>query len=62
MTMALRNRARDTRTAFGGDCCIPRAVRSRDRTTTIRTKLVVMMTIDGARDSTVISPTSWTTR
>ncbi|MNT11534.1 hypothetical protein D3C72_1464210 [compost metagenome] len=62
MTMALRNRASDTSTAFGGDCCMPRAVRSRDSTTMIRTKLVVMMTMDGASDSTVISPTSCTTR
>ena len=62
MTMALRNSDKDTRTAFGGDCCRPRAVRSSDRTTMIRTKLVVMMTIDGARDRTVIRPTSWTTR
>src|SRR5690606_27432257 len=40
----------------------PSAVRSRDSTTTIRTKLVVMMTMDGASDSTVIRATSWTTR
>ncbi|MNV12650.1 hypothetical protein D3C71_1032610 [compost metagenome] len=60
--MALRNRARDTRTALGGDCCMPRAVRSKESTTMIRTKLVVMMTMEGASDRTVISPTSCTTR
>ncbi|MNT13827.1 hypothetical protein D3C72_1488080 [compost metagenome] len=60
--MALRNRASDTSTALGGDCCMPSAVRSRDSTTMMRTKLVVMMTMDGASDSTVISPTSCTTR
>ncbi|MNQ81664.1 hypothetical protein D3C85_966960 [compost metagenome] len=60
--MALRNRASDTSTALGGDCCMPSAVRSRDSTTMMRTKLVVMMTMEGASDSTVISPTSCTTR
>ena len=62
MTMAVRNRARETITALGGLCCRPSAVRSSDSTTTIRTKRVVMMTIDGASDRTVIRPTSWTTR
>src|SRR5690606_19443500 len=55
-------RASDTSTALGGLYCRPRAVRSRLRTTTMRTKLVVMITIDGASDSTVIRPISWTTR
>ena len=38
------------------------AVRSRDRTITIRTNEVVIITIDGASDSTVIRAMSWTTR
>ena len=62
MTMAVRNRASDTITAFGGLCWRPSAVRSSDSTTTIRTKLVVIMMIDGASDRTVSRPTSWTTR
>src|SRR5690606_22662292 len=62
MTMALRNSARLISTALGGLCCRPSAVRSRLRTTTIRTNEVVMMTIDGASDRTVSRPISWTTR
>ena len=38
------------------------AVRNSESTTEIRTKDVVMITIDGANDSTVSSATSWTTR
>src|SRR5258705_7611299 len=49
--------ASDTITLLGGDCCRPNAVRSSDRTTTMRTKLVIMMMIDGAMDRTVISAT-----
>ena len=49
--------ASDTITLLGGDCCRPSAVRSSDSTTTMRTKLVIMMMIDGAMDSTVISAT-----
>ncbi len=62
MIRAVRNRARLTSTALGGLCCRPSAVRSSDSTTVMRTKEVVMITIDGASDSTVIRPTSWTTR
>jgi hypothetical protein len=62
MTSAVRNSARLTSTAFGGACCKPSAVRSKDSTTTMRTKLVVMMTIDGASESTVRRPISCTTR
>ncbi len=62
MTMADRNSAREMMTALGGLCCKPSAVRSRDRTTTMRMNEVVMMTIDGASDSTVIRPTIWMTR
>ena len=58
MTMAVRNSARLVITTLGGLCCRPMAVRSRERTTTIRTKEVVMMTIDGASDRTVSRPTS----
>jgi hypothetical protein len=49
--------ASDTITLLGGDCCRPSAVRSSDSTTTMRTKLVIMMMIEGAMDSTVTSAT-----
>ena len=47
-------------TLLGGLCWMPIAVRSSDSTTTMRTKLVTMMRIDGASDRTVIRATSWT--
>jgi hypothetical protein len=62
MTIAVIKRARDTITELGGLCCRPRAVRSSDSTTTIRTNEVVIITIDGASDRTVSRPTSCTTR
>ena len=62
MTMAVRNSARLISTELGGVCCRPSAWRSSDSTTMIRTNEVVMITIDGASDSTVIRPTSCTTR
>ena len=40
----------------------PIAVRSSDSTTTMRVNEVTMIRIDGASDSTVIRPTSWTAR
>ncbi len=62
MIRAVRNRARLTSTALGGLCCKPSAVRNKDSTTVMRTNEVVMITIEGASDSTVIRPTSCTTR
>ena len=62
MTMAVRNRASEMITPLGGACCTPRAVRKSDKTTTIRTNEVVMITIEGARLKTVIKAASWTTR
>ena len=50
----MRNIASDTSTLLGGLCCRPSAVRSSDSTTTMRTKLVIMIRIEGAIDSTVI--------
>ena len=62
MMMAVRNRARLTSTEFGGDCCRPSAWRSKESTTVMRTNEVVIITMDGASDSTVSRPPSWTTR
>ena len=62
MTMAVMNRAMETSTEFGGLCCSPSAVRNRDSTTIMRTNDVVIITIDGASESTVKRPTSCTTR
>ena len=58
----MRNIASDTSTLLGGLCCRPSAVRSNDSTTTMRTKLVIMIRIDGAIDSTVIRATICTMR
>ncbi len=49
-------------TEFGGAVAVPSAVRSSDSTTTMRVNEVIMIRIDGASDSTVISAISWMTR
>jgi hypothetical protein len=49
-------------TKFGGEVCVPIAVRNSDSTTTIRVKAVTMMTIEGATARTVTSATSWSAR
>ena len=62
MTKPVRKIERPTITALGGAVWVPMAVRSIDRTTVIRTKLVTMIRMEGATDSTVISAISWMTR
>src|SRR6185312_2541951 len=49
------NRASVVITWLGGSCCVPMAWRSKPSTTTIRTKLVVISRMAGARLSTVNS-------
>src|ERR1700681_4014815 len=49
-------------TEFGGAVAVPSAVRNSDSTTTIRVNDVIMITIDGAIDSTVNSAISWIAR
>src|ERR1044071_8245762 len=53
MTISVMNRASPMVTWGGGRFWVPRAWRTRARTTTMRTKQVVMRMIDGARASTV---------
>ncbi len=62
MTMAVRNSARLMITALGGLCCRPSAVRSRTAPPRSARSEVVIITMDGASDSTVSRPTIWTTR
>src|SRR3546814_4495080 len=62
MTKAVRNSARLIITMFGGACCVPIAVRRKDRTTTIRVNDVTITRMDGAILSTVSSATSWMIR
>ncbi len=49
------NSAIDVITWLGGNCCVPSACRNRPNTTMIRTKLVVISRIAGARLITVNS-------
>ena len=49
------NSAIDVITWLGGNCCVPSACRNRPSTTMIRTKLVVISRIAGARLTTVSS-------
>src|SRR5664279_4209669 len=49
-------------TEFGGAVAVPSAVRSRERTTTIRVNDVIMIRIEGAIDNTVNSAISWIAR
>ena len=58
MTKAVRNRAKEMTTEFGGDVAVPSAVRNSDNTTTIRVNDVIITRIDGASDSTVNSAIS----
>ncbi|MNJ00099.1 hypothetical protein D3C73_1593470 [compost metagenome] len=62
MMKRVRNRASETMTVLGGAVCRPMAVRSRESTTTMRVKLVTITRIDGASESSVISPMSWIAR
>ena len=54
----VRKSARLTITEFGGAVCRPIAVRSSERTTTMRVKLVTITRIEGASASTVTMPIS----
>ena len=47
------NSDRPIRIWLGGNCCVPSAWRSSDSTMTMRVKLVIMIRIAGASDSTV---------
>ena len=62
MTKAVRNSASEMTTEFGGEVAVPSAVRNSDSTTTMRVNDVIMIRIDGASDSTVISAISWMMR
>ena len=55
MSSSVMNSAIDVITWLGGSCCVPRACRRRPSTTMIRTKLVVISRIAGARLTTVSS-------
>ena len=55
MTKAVRNKAGEMTTEFGGEVAVPSAVRSSDGTTTMRVNEVMITRIDGAGDSTVSS-------
>ena len=54
MTKSVRKSANETITLLGGVVCTPMAVRSSDRTTTMRTKQVIMIRIEGATLKIVI--------
>ena len=54
---ALKKSAKLIITTFGGDCCVPKAVLKRDRTTTIRVNDVMVTNRPGARDKTATSAT-----
>jgi hypothetical protein len=58
ITKAVRNKASEMTTEFGGAVAVPSAVRNSDKTTTIRVNDVIMMRMDGASDSTVKSAIS----
>ena len=62
MINALKNKASETITIFGGDCCVPRAVRNNDSTITMRVNEVTVTKIPGASDSTVRTAISCTIR
>ena len=49
-------------TWLGGVCCVPMAVRRKDKTTTMRVKDVTITKIDGAKLRTVISTNNWMIR
>jgi hypothetical protein len=60
MMNAVKNSDREMMTEFGGAFWRPMAVLSRERTITIRTKDVVIISIEGARERTVMAATSCT--
>lgn len=50
----VKTRARLTKTCVGGDCCVPKAVRKKAKTMTMRVKLVITSTSEGAITSSVM--------
>src|SRR5699024_1413798 len=56
----VRNSAKPTRTWFGGICCVAKDVLTNDRTTIIRVKLVINISMLGANASTVNNNKSFT--
>src|SRR4051794_23982964 len=61
MTNSDRNSASPTSTWFGGTLCVPIALRTSDRTTTIFVNAVHISSTAGATPSTVTSRMIWTT-
>ncbi len=59
MISKVRNRANEVITWLGGSCCVPMAWRRSPKTTTIRTKQVVIKRTAGARLSTVRRSITW---
>src|SRR5262245_39496828 len=59
MIRKVMNSDRPMRTWLGGNCCVPTAWRSRERTMMIRVKLVIISRMAGARERTVRKTTSW---
>ena len=59
MIKNVRNKASPIMTWFGGICMVPNALRSKDRTITIRVKDVTIISMAGAKDSTVINRKIW---
>src|SRR5258708_33033182 len=62
MRDGVRNIASARRAVLGGAVAVTKAVRSSDRTTTMRVNDVIMIRIDGAIESTVSSAISWIAR
>ena len=62
MTKAVRNKASEMMTEFGGEVAVQSAVRSSDSTTTMQVNEVIITRIDGASDSTVCSAINWMMR
>src|SRR5690606_38483886 len=53
MMKNVKNKAKPTSTWFGGICCVANDIRTNDRTTTIRVKLVIKINMPGASDKMV---------
>jgi hypothetical protein len=53
MMKNVKNNAKPTITWFGGICCVANAVRTKDKTITIRVKHVIKIKMLGANDKTV---------
>src|SRR4051794_2617365 len=59
MIRKVMKRDRPMRTWLGGNCCVPRAWRRRERTMMMRVKLVIISRTAGARERTVRKATSF---